>query len=398
MIALMPRTPGRPSRRATILTTTVTTLTAFALAAGLTSPASASSGYPSGGSASAGKALQTALNAFVAHPDSSPGIIVAIGNGSALTVRTAGVGDVATKAKLKATDQMRIASVAKAFSGAAALSLVAQGKLTLNDTIGKWLPCLPKPWHAVTLRALLGHTSGITDFSANPKFEEALLKSLQNPPPHIALLKYAESKLKDAGTYHYSNSDNIIVALMVEAASHRSYESVLATNVYAPLHLTQTSLPNGSALPVPFIHGYFIKPPAAPEDVSTVFAAGWTWASGGVVSTPTDLVHFIQGYARGATTNSKTRAAQFTFRPGSSEPPGPGVNSAGLAIFRYQTSCGTVYGHTGNTAGYTQFIAATADGRHAVAVSVNAQITPKSNPTRFVDLRHIFELAVCAAR
>ncbi len=394
----MPRSHGRPSRRAAILTTFLTTVTAFALVIGLTSPASASAGYPAGGSSSAGKALQTALNAFVRHPDASPGIIVAIGNGSALTVRTAGVGNVATKAKLKATDHMRIASVAKAFSGAAALSLVAKGKLTLADTIGKWLPSLPKPWHAVTLRALLGHTSGIVDFSDNPKFREDLSKSLQTPPPHVDLLKYAPDNLVNAGKYHYSNSDNIIVALMVEAASHRSYESVLATNVYAPLHLWQTSLPNGSAMPVPFIHGYGIDPPAAPEDITSAFAAGWTWASGGVVSTPTDLVHFIQGYARGATTNAKTRAAQFTFVPGSSEPPGPGTNSAGLAIFRYQTSCGTVYGHTGNTAGYTQFIAATADGKHGVAVSVNAQITPRSNPTRFVELRHIFELAVCAAR
>jgi D-alanyl-D-alanine carboxypeptidase len=382
--------PRRAATGAALLTT------AALIGAGLSSPAIASSGYPPA-PPSAGKALQAALNAFVAHPDASPGIIVTIGNGSALTVRTAGVADVVTKAKLKATDHMRVASVAKAFSGAAALSLVAQGKLSLNDTIGKWLPSLPKQWHAVTLRALLGHTSGIVDFSDNPKFREDLFKNLQTPPPHVDLLKYAPDKLVDAGKYHYSNTDNIIVALIIEAATHRSYESVLATNVYAPLHLGQTSLPNGSAMPVPFIHGYGIDPPAAPEDVTSAFAAGWTWASGGVVSTPADLVRFIEGYARGATTNAKTHAAQFTFVPGSSEPPGPGTNSAGLAIFRYQTSCGTVYGHTGNTAGYTQFIAATADGKHAVVVSINAQITPKADATRFADLRHIFQLAVCAA-
>lgn len=82
---------------------------------------------------------------------------------------------------------------------------------------------------------------------------------------------------------------------------------------------------------------------------------------------------------------------------GSSEPPGPGTNSAGLAVFRYQTRCGTVFGHTGNTAGFTQFIAASKDGSRSVSVSVNAQITPKSNAKRFRDLRAIFGLAVCAA-
>ena len=97
------------------------------------------------------------------------------------------------------------------------------------------------------------------------------------------------------------------------------------------------------------------------------------------------------------TTSSALYKQQFTFRSGSSEPTGPGQNSAGLAIFRYQTKYGTVYGHTGNTLGYTQFIAATADGSRSAVVSVNAQITPTANQDRFPDLRQIFLLAVGAA-
>ena len=53
------------------------------------------------------------------------------------------------------------------------------------------------------------------------------------------------------------------------------------------------------------------------------------------------------------------------------EPAGAGHNAAGLAIFRYRTRCGTVYGHTGNFPGYAQFAAATADGRRAVTTSLN---------------------------
>jgi D-alanyl-D-alanine carboxypeptidase len=70
---------------------------------------------------------------------------------------------------------------------------------------------------------------------------------------------------------------------------------------------------------------------------------------------------------------------------------------AGLAIFRYQTRCGTVFGHTGDTAGYTQFIAATGDGIRSVTVSANARIIPTSDAKGFVKLRAIFGLAVCAA-
>lgn len=134
-----------------------------------------------------------------------------------------------------------------------------------------------------------------------------------------------------------------------------------------------------------------------PSDVSELFAAGWAWASGGIVSTPADATRFVRGYVSGALINRKTRAAQFQFVQGGSEPPGPGVNSAGLGLFRYQTSCGTVYGHTGNTPGYTQFISATADGERSAVVSINGQITPERNKERFAELRDLYTLAVCAA-
>jgi D-alanyl-D-alanine carboxypeptidase len=56
-----------------------------------------------------------------------------------------------------------------------------------------------------------------------------------------------------------------------------------------------------------------------------------------------------------------------------------------------------VYGHTGNTEGYTQFAAATKNGSQSVVVSVNARIVPVTNPARFRELRRIYTLAVCAA-
>lgn len=83
---------------------------------------------------------------------------------------------------------------------------------------------------------------------------------------------------------------------------------------------------------------------------------------------------------------------------GGSEPPGPGENSAGLGIFRYETKCGTVWGHTGNFFGYTQFMAASPNGRRSVTVSINAQNTPtQGRPAVFRALRRAEELAVCAA-
>ena len=95
----------------------------------------------------------------------------------------------------------------------------------------------------------------------------------------------------------------------------------------------------------------------------------------------------------------RTRAKQRQVSPGGhSEPPGPGKNSAGLAVFRYETGCGTVWGHTGNTPGYTQFMAASPDGSRSVVVSVNEQLTrTEGAPGVFDALRRAEGRAVCAA-
>ena len=375
----------------------------LALAVGFTVPTNAVA--QNAGAASAGRAhradaaLDRALARLVRHADGPPGIAVVVQRGHRPVLHRAGTANLATGAPIRASDSMRLASVAKAFSGAVALSLVADGKLSLSDTVGRWLPGLPLAWSRVTLRELLQHTSGIPDFSQNPAFLKAVQQSPDKAPRPVVLLSFAGKRLNfsPGSRYEYSNSDNIVVGLMVQAATRKSYESQLRRRVLAPLGLAHTSLPRGTALPFPFVHGYDVAPPQPPFDVTNELAAGWAWASGGVVSTPRDANAFIRAYVRGATTTPAAHRAQFTFRPGSSEPTGPGQNSAGLAIFRYQTRCGTVYGHTGNTLGYTQFAAATRDGSRSVVVSINAQITPDVNSNRFPELRRIYTLAACAA-
>ncbi|MDQ6837868.1 MAG: beta-lactamase family protein, partial [Actinomycetota bacterium] len=342
--------------------------------------------------------LDRALRRFVAFRNGPPGIAVVVHRGDEVRFHTAGVADVVTGARPQLDDHMRLASVAKAFSGAAALAVVADGKLSLDSTIGDRLPALPTAWSKVTLRQALNHTSGLPDFSQSSAFREALFASLLVAPPPIELLSYVADEpleFRPGSRYQYSNSDNIVVGLMIEAATGQPYEQVLRERVYNPLGLTRTSLPRGPEMPTPYIHGYEVAPL---KDVSELFAAGWSWASGGVVSTPRDADRFVRGYVAGATTDAATRAEQLRFvTGGQSEPPGPGQNAAGLGIFRYQTTCGTVYGHTGNTAGYTQFVAANADGTRSTTVSINAQITPKDDRAAFTFLRSIFSLAVCAA-
>jgi D-alanyl-D-alanine carboxypeptidase len=347
-------------------------------------------------------AVQRALKRVVNMETGPPGAIAIIQRGSKRTVFKAGLGNLTPTERPHPSDHMRIASTAKAFSGAVALSLVSEGRLTLDTTVTERLPDLPAAWSTVTLRDLLNHTSGLPDFTGQPDFQAFVTA---NPQAYVAprdLLDYVadEPLLFTPGTaYEYSNTDNIVVGLMAEAATGTPYDQLLATHVYGPLGLHDTSLPIDSALPEPFIHGYDVSTDSPPEDISTAISPATAWASGGIVSTPADLNRFVRGYVGGKLFDKEERVAQFQFLDGgSSVPPGPGNNAAGLALFRYRSSCGTVFGHTGNFPGYTQFMAATRDGQRSVTVSINEQVTlTAGDPQVFQALQKAERRAVCAA-
>jgi D-alanyl-D-alanine carboxypeptidase len=346
-------------------------------------------------------ALDRALGRLLDRPGGPPGAIVLVHRNGATRVHTAGVANLRRRRSWRPSDHMRIASVAKAFSGAVTLSLVRTGQLELDDTIGELLPGQPAAWSPITLRQLLGHRSGLPDFSRSEAFLEAFSENLMRrftPPELLAYVAGEPLAFTPGSAYAYSNTDNIVAALMAEAATGRSYERLLRERVYRPLGMSRTSLPSGSRLPRPFAHGYAPDPPGPPEDLSEAYGVSGLWASGGIVSTAADLTRFVRGYVSGRLFGPAVRREQRRFGPGGSEPPGPGRNNAGLALFRYRLPCGTVFGHTGNTPGYTQFIAASSDGRRSATVSINQQIVPSvGSPAAFKRLRTVFKRAACAA-
>ncbi|MGW9448838.1 serine hydrolase domain-containing protein [Streptomyces sp. NPDC055632] len=347
------------------------------------------------------KALQRQLDDLVRTAGGPPGVIALMQTGDRTTVHRAGVADTRTGRPPRADEYMRLASVSKAYSGAVALRLVDRHRLGLDDTIGRRLPALPKAWHKVTLRQLLSHTSGLPDFSTAPAFLEILIADPRHRFDSRRLLDFVADRsllFPPGSRYAYSNSDNIAVALMAEAVTGRPYEQLLEQLVYRPLDLRQTLLPQGYRMPRPYLHGYDVTPPAPPEDISEALGASGVWASGGIVATPKDLNAFVRAWAGGrGYLSEEVRNQQRRFIPGAaSEPAGPGTNAGGLAIFRYETRCGTVYGHTGNFPGYTQLAVATADGRRSLTFSINTQTSKSLKPDLLAKVRTVQENFVCA--
>jgi D-alanyl-D-alanine carboxypeptidase len=343
-------------------------------------------------------AVQGLLDRLVATPGGPIGAIVTLYRHGRTTVLRAGRADATRPGAPRPGDHMRIASISKAFTGVVALRLVQRGRLGLDDTIGQLLPrVMPHDWSMVTVREMLNHTSGLPDYTHSDGFRK---QAMENPRGYVAPMKIIgwvrkkDLTFTPGSRYEYSNTDNIVVGLIAQRVTGRSFGQLLSTLVFRPAGLRQTTFPmRRISLPTPFIHGYDVEPGKPPQDVTTFLSPSGAWASGAIVSTPDDLGAFIRADLAGRFFGSMQRRQQLRFVAGSSSPPGPGRNAAGLAIFRYQTRCGTVYGHTGNFPGYVQWAAATANGRRSVTTSLNI-----AAPTGGLleQLRSLQAAAVCA--
>ena len=313
-------------------------------------------------------------------PDGPPGAIVIVQRGAQRRVYTAGVPELGSRQPIRVADRMRLASTAKAFSGAVALSLVDAHKLSLSDTIAKLLPQLPAAWGKVTLGQALHHTSGLPELLRNEALIDYATKHPHGKPTPMFLLHFLAHDPLDfrpGSQYHYSNTDNFVVALMAQAVTHTNYASLLKSRVYRPLGLTHTTLPRGSAMPNPYLHGYQPDPPGPLEDVSTLLSAAYAWASGGLVSTPGDLNR--------SSAATPERACSAGPSSGSSCSSSPGTRSRSA---RGPTAPGWRSSATGHGAGPCTGIPATpratrsswrrrSNGQRSVTASVSGQITNK---------------------
>jgi D-alanyl-D-alanine carboxypeptidase len=373
-----------PSRR------TVAALLSFVVVFGLlASPAAA-----------APPKLQRMLEGIVASAEGPPGISVLIDRGTRTKFFSAGVADLSNRRSPQLTEHVRIASVAKAFNAFIAAKLAERPKsLSLQEALGASIPGVLPNAERVTLRQLLQHTSGLPEYIQAPPFAEALNAdpaAYLSPTQLIDFVRDEPLEFTPGSRYHYSDTDNIAAALMEEAATGRTYTSLLRSEIFRPFGMQDSSLPLTVKMPRPFMHGYEIEQGKKPEDVSELINPAGAWASGGIVSTPADLSRFIPVYV--PTILRTSRGLAKAFRPGKSSPPGPGKNFAGLGIFRYRTGCGDIYGHTGSFPGYRIFVAGSAGGGRSVVFVVNSQIVPGQGSQRVsAAIRRAQARAVCLA-
>ncbi|MFE9480691.1 serine hydrolase domain-containing protein [Streptomyces spororaveus] len=275
-----------------------------------------------------------------------PGVTVGLwapGKGS--YVRSFGVADKATGAPMTPSLHVRIGSETKTFTVTALLQLVDQGKVRLDDRIGDYVAGVPNG-DRITLRELAGMRSGLFNYSLDGDF----IKNLQaDPERYVAprqLLDYSFKhpvQFEPGAEFDYSNTNLILLGLVVEKITGRPLHEVITKDVLGPAGLRSTVFPTSPALPVPYAHGYTDQTATGKTEDATRWNPSWAWAAGEMASDLQDLRSWARTLATGTLLKPATQAERLKTTP--MDIPGAGY---GLGIFDVQ---GWI-GHNGSIPGY----------------------------------------------
>lgn len=160
--------------------------------------------------------------------------IVVTRGGRTLLDRTWGVADVATGRKADATTTYNIGSMAKQFTAALVLRLVEQGKLSLTDSVGRYLKGVRPEWNAFTIEQMLNHTAGL------PRDHKQAGQEADSVSTEILVAMAAQDAPASAPgtTFAYSNTGYMLLGALVEAVHGKPYAVVLQDEIARPLGLT----------------------------------------------------------------------------------------------------------------------------------------------------------------
>ena len=172
----------------------------------------------------------------------APGCVVGVAHRGELVYRAAfGMANVEHGVAMTPTTRLPLASITKHFTCAAALRLAADGKLNLDEPIGRWVPELSAPQREPTLRQLMTHTGGLRCYIDHAVFDGFALMPAGRPA--ALQCRLMEVNFPPGHGMSYSNAGYMLLTWAIERVTGAPLEEVLRDGIFADAGLTSTSLP-----------------------------------------------------------------------------------------------------------------------------------------------------------
>lgn len=304
----------------------------------------------------------------LAEKNKAMGSLTIAKNGNVLYTRAIGYSQIngAKKKPLTAANRYRIGSITKMFTAAIVFQLVEEGKLKLSDTLDKFLPQIPNS-QKITIAQILAHRSGIHDIFRDRNLRPSSKTNSITKDELLTLIAKGKPDFEPDAKHSYSNSGYTLLGLIVEKLTDKSYGEALNERITSKIGLKDTYVATGNidvnkneSLTYRNFGGDWKQEPETHPSI--LFSAG------AIVSTPNDLVKFIQALFDLKLISQESLASMKTIRDGE-----------GLGMEPFTFAGRTFYGHTGGGDNYGAWLAYLPEEKLAVAYTTNAKVYPVVN-------------------
>lgn len=317
--------------------------------------------------------------------EGAPGAVVLVRTPTAVRSAASGFESLSPRVAMRASDRYRIASVTKSFVATIVLQLEAEGRLKIDDPVERWLPGVVPNGASITLRELLNHTSGLFSYTDDPAFTTSLIldPARRRSPQELLSAAFSHPPFFPPGTsWAYSNTNFIVLGLVIEAVTGRTLGQELQDRIFGPLRLGATSFPSEISVEPGFAHGYVSLQGSPLIDITPALSPTFAWAAGAIVSNAADVSKFYSVLlGRRLLPAAQLAEMKLVIGPAS---------SYGLGLMVTRTPCGKAFGHAGSFSGWRNFAWATANGRRVGVAMVNV------DDSREVGLDEAAETALCS--
>jgi len=333
-------------------------------------------------------ALQTELDDLVAL--GVPGAVLLVRDDDRSVVLTSGVSDLEAGTAMSADATFRIASLTKPYTASVVLQLVEEGTLSLDDTVGQWLPGIVSNADRITIRQLLGHTSGVADYVNDPAVLEPYLEGdyeyVWTPQQLIEIADQLGATSEPGAEWNYSSTNYAIVGLIVEQATGNTLGAEMQTRIFDKLDLPNTTFATDTTLDPRMAHGYLMGD-GDPIDTTGVYP--FPWAAGNIESDAADTAAFYGALLDGE-----------VVEPALLDEMMPSIDDAvpyGLGLMAWSEPCGVAFGHDGGFAGYSSRSLVLEDGRQVVILANSITVDDHLTADVAADAQFdsIIETALC---
>jgi CubicO group peptidase (beta-lactamase class C family) len=288
--------------------------------------------------------------------------IAVVRDGKIILAKGYGTADAEAGTMANEKTAYQIASVTKQFTAAGIMLLVEDGKVKLDDALGKYVSDVPEKWRGVTVRQLLNQVSGIPNYTAGGKL---VSEKTYTQAEILGLVRDIQPEFEAGTKWQYSNTNYFLLGMIIEKASGKSYPDFMRERIFKPLGMNSTAV-NKSGLKIENAAlGYNLE--KGNWQKAKLDHPSQPYAAGAIVSTAEDMAKWALAVSAGKILKKSSWSEIWLpakLSDGKSTDYGFGWSIRKIGETNY-------IGHSGGISGFASFIAHFPNDNLSVVVMLN---------------------------